>query len=482
MSLAGKLTLALASLAFVAFGIVGWRQVSDETAALRAVTENEVLLLGRSLRSSLEHSIRDNQVEDVAAMVDAVAEVRSSVQVFVFERGSVVAMSPDAHLTDAALDLAKRSLQHSETIVHYSPKEPLLQVAMALAPNGVLVLERPLYDLERDIADTKRNIWGAALLFAAGLAIIAWLSARRYVGRPLEKLMAAMTEVQSGNLAPGEIPHSRDEVGRVIQAFARLVDALHAERRRGDAELEARTRLERGLQEADKLVTVGRLSAVMAHEIGSPLQILEGRARELRKNADNATLAARIADLMIEQTERITRLVSQLLSLTHRPQQRSASVDAFAAVQSVVSLLEHEAKRANVKIELVGTAPCVITANRDELQQVALNLLRNALAAAPSHTAITIRLTRNEQWFTLEVEDEGRGLAPAIRDTAFQPFVTTKAGQGGTGLGLAVVRAIAHEHRGTASFVESPHRVGCTVRVQLPCAGSDVEAPAYEAS
>lgn len=477
MSIAGKLTLALALLALLAFGVVGWRQVNAETAALREVTESEVLLLGRGLRASLEHSIRDGQIEDATSLVNALTDVRPTVQLFVFgSAGTMLTMSPDAHLTDAAADLARQVASQPVTIVQYPRNETLMRVAMALTPSGALILERPLNDLESDIASTKRNIWGAALLFAIGLAFVVWFSARRYVGRPLEKLMEAMTQVQSGNLTLDEIPHSRDEVGKVIHAFAGLVEALHVERRRADAELDARTRLERGLQEADKLITLGRLSAVMAHEIGSPLQILEGRARELRKHADHPGMTARIADVMIEQTERVTRLISQLLSLTRRPTQRSLNIDAAAAVQSVVSLLEREAKRANVQIVQLGTAPCLVDANRDELQQVALNLLRNALAAAPRQSTITIRLSRDDKWFTLEVEDQGSGLDAAIREMVFEPFVTTKSAQGGTGLGLAVVRGIVTEHRGTATFVDPSQGIGCIVRIQLPVTRSESES------
>src|SRR5690606_34053191 len=224
----------------------------------------------------------------------------------------------------------------------------------------------------------------STLLFGSVVAISAWLITGRYIAEPLRRLVANMRLVRAGDLRLLPAAASADEVEDTQREFEQLVRDLDSARQRADQESEARRRMERGLQEADKLLTLGQLSAVMAHEIGSPLQILEGRARSMKKQAGNAADARRTADMIIEQSERITRIVKQLLSLNRRRPPVRKPVDAEKLVRSVVALLELEARRRDVRIEVVMEASGSISADADQLQQVALNLLRNALDAAPS--------------------------------------------------------------------------------------------------
>jgi signal transduction histidine kinase len=290
---------------------------------------------------------------------------------------------------------------------------------------------------------------------------------RRYVASPLARLASNMRRVRAGDLHVEPSETSDDEVGSTLVEFDLLVRELDDARLRADQEFDARQRMERGLQDADKLITLGQLSAVMAHEIGSPLQILEGRARALLRHADDPAATRRTAGMMVEQTERITRMVQQMLSITRRRMRVVTAVDAERLVRGVVALLEVEARRRSVRVAVQSAGDATCAADADQLQQVVLNLVRNALDASPHGGAITIALCGDDGWITLDVGDEGPGIPAESKSHLFEPFFTTKAQEGGSGLGLSVVRSIVQEHAGSVEFVEGEARGAC-VRVRIP--------------
>jgi signal transduction histidine kinase len=237
-----------------------------------------------------------------------------------------------------------------------------------------------------------------------------------------------------------------------------------------------------GLQRLDKLATVGQLSAGLAHEIGSPLQILGGRARQLATRHDLPADVQRSARILEEQADRIANIVERLLGVARRKSAHMGHVDLGAAVAAVVELFEPEARRCGVTLEFEhAEALPRIVADPDQAQQVAMNLLTNALRATPRGGRVRVALvpsffpsadgeTRRAS-VALAVEDNGRGMSDEVRARIFEPFFTTGADAGWTGLGLAIVKAIVDEHGGTIS-VASEVGSGTRVTAHFPVAGS----------
>lgn len=475
MRLATRMTVAIGGCALCLFGGAGWVQLRHEEHDLRVVARYEALLLGRSLQTAFENALRDRQLEDVKETLEALSQVDRSVAIYVFDEvGRLVGSSNASHATADTVRIAERARNQPEPVFEFTP-EPMpnvLRIGLRLRDEtpespSAIVLEKPLKELQRDLQDTRLEIVRTALLFVLAVAALAWLLTRRYVAAPLARMVATMQRVRAGDLQIPRVPRRADEVGETQQEFDILVQDLDAARVRADQELEARRRMERGLQNADKLITLGQLSAVMAHEIGSPLQILEGRARALHKHPDNPEATRRVADILVEQTERITRIVGQMLSITRRRPPLRATLDAEVSVRSVVALLEVEARRRHVHLHVERRAGCDVFADSDQLQQVALNLIRNALEASPQGAAVVIRLGGDERHLVIEIEDAGPGISEHVRAHLFEPFFTTKIDAGGSGLGLSVVRSIVREHKGQVEFVER-EGPGCVVRVSLP--------------
>lgn len=475
MKLAPRMTAIVGACAVVLIGGSGWVQLHREERDLRAVAEGEVLLLGRSLQTAFKHALRDRRLEDVTNTLDALAPVDPDVAIFVFdEDGKLVAASRGAHPSEDVRRVELSARSGSEPVLVYVPPEAprVLLLGRRLReeePDNAssIVLAQPLGELHRDLAETRWSIWLTTWLLVLTVAGLTWGMTHRYVARPLGRMVENMQRVRSGDLRIAHVPKTRDEVGQALEEFEQLVLDLDAARLRADSEFEARRRIERGLQNADKLITLGQLSAVMAHEIGSPLQILEGRARALTKHAEDASATRRTASMLVEQTERITRIVGQMLSITRRRPSLRSTVDAESSVRRVVALLELEARRRQVEVRVQRTGAVELVADDDQLQQVALNLLRNALDASPPNTTVAVQIGGDDQRLLLEIRDEGAGIPASTRDHLFEPFFTTKAHAGGSGLGLSVVKSIVVAHGGKVAFVDDG-RPGCCVRVDLP--------------
>lgn len=471
MSLSARITLVLSLVALLFFGGAGALQVASEERDLRRVAESEARMLGRSLQVSFENALRDRQLADVTETLTALERVDPSFSIFVYsELGTLVGASQGARASDDTIRINRGARQSSTPVVEFSPS--MLRLGLRLrdeTPNrsSAIVLEKPLAEMQRDLVATRRTIWSTTLLFVLGVAAITWLLTRRYIGTPLSRMVANMRRVRAGDLHKPQTDQGQDEVAQTQREFAHLVSDLADARERADREQDARLRMEHGLAEADKLITLGQLSAVMAHEIGSPLQVLEGRARALHKHANDADATRRAADILVEQTARIARIVEQMLSLTRRRAPQRSVRDAKTAIQSIVALLELEARRRRVHFEIAYEGATQVYADADQLQQVILNVLRNALLAAPIDSVVSIATHTRGGMLEIDIRDQGGGIAQEIRAQIFSPFITTRAHSGGTGLGLSVVHAIVRDHRGRVEVVDHEGS-GCWIRISLP--------------
>lgn len=473
MRLATRMTIAIGGAAVLLFGGEAVLDLQEEESDLKAVAVRETQLLGRALQKAFRDALRDKQIEDVAATLAALTSVEPTVAIFVYdEEGAVVATSKGAQPSKATDGLALRGRSSQTPIWEFDSEDAPTRLRLAIrlrqesvGQSSAIVLERPLNELQHDLAASRRYVALSTALFVLVVVGVTYLLARRYVARPLDALVGEMHKL--GGEAQEPLKPGLDEVAETRAEFDRLVVALERARARTAEEIEARRNLERGLERADKLISLGQLSAVMAHEIGSPLQILEGRARSLLKNPSDPEATRRVADMLVEQTERITRIVGQMLSITRRRPPVRSRLDAQTVVRRVLSLLELEAERRGVQLVLSATNAGQVHADADQLQQVVLNLVRNALEVSPRGGKISLTLTGDEDAVTLTVSDEGPGVQGEARERLFEPFFSTKPD--GSGLGLSVVRSLVQEHGGEVRVLDvPPASKGFTIEVKLP--------------
>jgi signal transduction histidine kinase len=252
------------------------------------------------------------------------------------------------------------------------------------------------------------------------------------------------------------VPVSSHELG--VRAFALVED-----------QTELRS-LENQLVRAEKLITVGVLSAGIAHEIGSPLAVIRGRAEQvLRVQSDGA----RAEDLrvIIKHIDNITSTIRQVLDFSRRQPIEQQAVSMEAVVERTRALLawKLEARGLELGVELEDGLPQV-AADPDQLQQVLVNLVLNACDASEEGDPVRLTARRARQGLVrMEIVDHGCGIAPEHMNAVFDPFFTTKKRGEGTGLGLPIAASIVRNHGGDINLASSPGK-GTTVTVIWPAA------------
>ena len=265
---------------------------------------------------------------------------------------------------------------------------------------------------------------------------------RRVVG-PLEALALAARRVADGELEapPVEESVSGDEVARLIANFNRMTASLRSQR---DT-----------LVAQEKLATVGRLAAGVAHEVGNPLAAVLGYADLLLADTPKDAPSREMLERIRKETERIRAIVADLLDYARPPSGALEPVALRHAVDAAVSLLAPQARFRDVTVDNCVEADLVARANDSRVLQILINLLLNAADAMGGKGTITVAGERRGEKVELTVRDEGPGVQPADRAKIFDPFFTTKDPGQGTGLGLAISRSIAQVYGGNLELVAS---------------------------
>ncbi|MEP6865632.1 MAG: ATP-binding protein [Deltaproteobacteria bacterium] len=332
---------------------------------------------------------------------------------------------------------------------------------------------------------TTDDLFGALALVALIVVVttlVVGLVASRFVSRPITKLLSGIDDVAKGDLSHVLLSERDDEIGQIATRFNDMTFSLRESRGETQRQNEAKLALEQRLGQTEKLATIGQLAAEIAHEVGTPLNVIAGRARSIQKKSRDHEAVEKNAEIVAEQTARITRIIQRLLDFTRRKVgtagKQEINVNELSLLTMELLASQFSSAKVRTRLERAEGLPRV-AGDQDRLQQVMINLLLNAVQAMPDggslavETAI-VRRTRpgledgaEQRFVSFAVRDTGIGVPEDIRDKIFDPFYTTKEGQGGTGLGLAVCSGIVKEHDGWID-IESNTNGGTIFRVFLP--------------
>jgi two-component system NtrC family sensor kinase len=300
------------------------------------------------------------------------------------------------------------------------------------------------------------------------------------VGRPIRDLVAMARRIGGGDLSLRLPVRRRDEISDLCGEMNRMCDRLGEARARIAAETGARLTMLDQLRHADRLTTVGSLAAGIAHELGSPLQVVLGRARLIA--ADGACPPAIVpqARAIADQAERMSAIIRQLLDFARRRPLTTAPFDIVEVIGQTVEMLAPLARKREVELRFPppeGRLPVDIDAG--QIQQVITNLIMNAIQALPGQGQVTVTTGSRRAtpppdrgdgpvdccW--VRVEDQGEGIDARDLPRIFEPFFTTKDVGEGTGLGLPVAHGIVQDHGGWIT-VESEPGQGSAFTIHLP--------------
>ncbi len=228
-----------------------------------------------------------------------------------------------------------------------------------------------------------------------------------------------------------------------------------------------RVRLERELQDKERLASLGLLAAGMAHEVNTPLTGISSYAQLLLAETTPDDPKYRLLKKMEQQSFRASSLVNNLLDLiASRPRAREV-VNVAALVRATVALHEELLQPKQIQVHLGDFPELQVRGNFHDLQQVLTNVLLNARDAVTEHGNIWIGAEESGSRVLLRVRDDGKGVPADLLERIFEPLVTSKRGQGGTGLGLAITRRILHASDGEISVSSTPGQ-GAEFTITLP--------------
>jgi signal transduction histidine kinase len=303
------------------------------------------------------------------------------------------------------------------------------------------------------------------LVYVLSVATLELMIMPRYVYSRISLFLKADEAVRRGDRNREMIPEDRildDEIGQIMRSRNGTVAALRAH----EDELAAALTT---LEAQDRLASLGLLSASVAHEMNTPLAVLQGSLEKLAERPCDIQTRQRL-DLLLRVTYRIRKIAESLLDFARVRRQVLEPIRLHPLVQEAWDLVAIDEKAARVRFENnVGLIDTVV-GNGDRLIQVFVNLLRNALAAVPSSGRILVssRLVQEGgRWIVMKFEDTGPGIPPSLLNNIFDAFVSTRLDARGTGLGLTIAQGIVCQHGGSIT-AGNREQGGAVIEVRLP--------------
>lgn len=451
-------------------------------AALATALRDELRAHAVTLQIALEENFSNGQPVESRRLIDRLQENSRVQAVLMFdEKGEPITVSqPDTNEEFIRLPEISIVLESGNTVETVREIESgkylsiIVPLKISESRRGALEIVKPLALIENDIRNARVNWLTTTLFLLALIFLVVAIVLRSSLTKPFQELLKGANALGKGDLDYRvKVPKTRDELAFLAEEFNRMANNLAEQRRVADNESENRLALERELRHTERLASVGRLAAGIAHELGAPLNVIDARAEQLlEKPQISGEKQTKNLTIIRSQTEKISRIVRQLLTLARPFDFRFAPVNLAEAVAAALEQIAENARRQQVEIEFSApTAPLTISADRDYLQQVLMNILMNALQAMPDGGTLGISFGREDRnganFAFVKFSDTGRGIAAESLEKIFDPFYTTKDIGQGTGLGLAVAHRIIEEHGG---FIEAENNAngGADFTILLP--------------
>jgi signal transduction histidine kinase len=367
-------------------------------------------------------------------------------------------------------------------------------IPVAIAGSRVAVLEfvESVGEQHAFINASRVQIEIATVVILLACAAAVYALGVWYVGRPIQRLRDKLHAIAAGDYdAPLDL-RQRDEIGELARDIDTMAVQLAESRRRLVAESESRMAALERLRHTDRLTTIGQLASGVAHELGTPLAVITGRAEMIVSGEAAGERAPASARVIVEQAGRMTRLIRQLLDFARQRGPRFEVVNVRAICADTVDTLAAIARRRGAILELRAAADqLLVSADEHQIQQVLANLIVNALHAMPNGGRVVVTVgprnasppgepARDRAFVCVTVEDHGTGIRREDLPHVFEPFFTTKDPGEGTGLGLAVVQGIVRDHGGWVE-VESEPKKGSRFVIFLPRA-AEAQTPPQKAA
>ncbi len=324
---------------------------------------------------------------------------------------------------------------------------------------------------------------GYTLIFFLAVSLSLVIILRKIVTRPVSELTNSIEKITAGDLNYSVQVTSRDEIGMLADIFNVMIKDLKVVKDQMDlwaqtleAEVSKKTEIIKkahaGMLQTEKLSSLGRMAAGIAHELNSPLKEIAASAYSLKKRASLAGTETEDLNIIIEQIERSDKIIKNFLDFSHAAPAEKGTINISDLLDRTVFILNNQKKFRNVKINIkADDIPIITVGDVSHFQQIFLNMLINAADAMNEKGTITVvtrkTIKNNESYIEIEFTDTGPGIKEENMPKLFEPFFSTKPEEKGTGLGLSVCNGIV-KHLGGHIKVESTIGKGTSFFVRFP--------------
>lgn len=318
--------------------------------------------------------------------------------------------------------------------------------------------------LEEELHALSRRIVGASMVFFLFGTLLSYLIGLN-MSRPLQRLTALMSAVSTNNLEVELPPRRADEIGILQESFREMIERL----RRSETEREQAIAQ---LIQSEKLASIGKIVAGVAHEVNNPLATIATCIHNLQAEA---TVPNRNVEMISQGAERIERIVRQLTDFSRASSLEVQHISSNSFFAESVEFARMALRRHEVRLEAEDNCqpPIMLSIDKGKMQQVLLNLLNNAANSSPSSATVRLSASTISGIYLLSVHDQGCGIPDEVRERVFDIFYTTKQAGQGTGIGLAICKSIVEMHGGTLSFKSKSGDTTFTVSVPVSPQRSD---------
>ena len=436
--------------------------------------QEDIELIARAIRLPLSHALERDRRGSIQQALDSAFNIDVVYGAYVYDedgqeiarsgqRRDTVQTSEAAALAAAGDPLGEFSETGEEMIFSYFV--PLTDTGGRI--NGLLQVTRRGSDFSDYIAMVRQGAMMALLATCLLLAALVLFGHYGAVGRHLRRISDGMTQVKGGKTdrrlaeeGPAEIQVLSGDINDMLDRIRNSQEEI-AQRQAQETELRLR------LQESEKLAAIGQLASGIAHELGTPLSTVDGKAQQVLRRDDLDEGLRQSIGKMRTEAARMEKIIQQLLDFGRRNPLQRVSMDIGALVRAALEKMEQDIQQRNIRVELPESDPGIsLDVDPIRFEQALGNLLANATQACREKVRASWRAT-DERQIEISVEDDGPGVDESNLSQLFDPFFTTKSVGQGTGLGLSVAHAAITDHDGHIEVDRSTDLGGARFRIIL---------------
>ncbi len=470
MKLARKIVLALVLLASAVIAGLQTIQVRRELARSELDMQHDHRLLGHTLGGSFVRAWQTEGEEAALTLLSDANLFQEQVRVRWLWLNSRQGNTLPAEQWGALLDGQDTSFTDQSR-----PPGWLLSFTPVTVNGrlGAIEIIEPLREQHLHVRQTVVSTAVATGAITLAFLVVAMAMGRRLVGQPVEQLVGLAHRVGQGDLEARVHLRQDDELATLASAMNQMAHGLSSARAQVEAETAARMATLEHLRHSDRLATVGKLASGVAHELGTPLNVVLGRAKMIASGEAEGEEVPEYARIIAQQVQHMTGIIRQLLDFARRRAPQRTPEDLTQLVERTLALLRPLAARRHVTLDQEASGPLMLELDAGQIQQALTNLIVNGMQAMKQGGVLRVRLGRERalppadlggpeaEWVRLDVRDEGEGISPEVLPHIFEPFFTTKDVGEGTGLGLSVSYGLIRDHGGWISVSSEPGRGSC---------------------